>query len=168
MKHASIIFPLVLSLCLSVTFASAQDAYSEIDKREVLVLNQMQREHVLTEMRALLSGVQNILGALAEDDMAAVADIARPLGLAMRGKAEDHLKGMLPKEFMQLGMVAHQDFDNIAVLAESGVDSKEVLRQLSASMNKCQACHLSYQIHTRKSTNAEKQDQHRGHTRHVE
>jgi hypothetical protein len=106
----------------------------------------MQRDHVLTEMRALLSGTQNILDALLREDMAAVAHYARSLGMGMVHKAEDHLKAVLPKEFMQLGMSVHKDFDQIAIDAESLKDPKHTLRQLSESMKKCNACHAGYQI----------------------
>ena len=156
-----------LFIAFIVTFsplqALAENKASAIDKREVLVLTPMQREHVLGEMLALLSGVQKILGALAEDDMNAVADIARPLGRSMAGKAEDHLKGVLPEHFMQLGMAAHEDFDTIAALAESGADSKAVLGALSRSMNKCQACHANYQIYPLKSSANEEKNPHHGH-----
>ncbi|WMJ08208.1 hypothetical protein [Nitrosomonas sp. sh817] len=119
---------------------------AEKDSRQILALSEAQRGHVLEEMRALLSGTQNILAALSTDDMASVSKHARPLGLGMAHKAEDHLKGVLPKEFMQLGMSLHQDFDQIAVDAESKKDPKLTLRQLSDAMAKCVACHDAYQI----------------------
>lgn len=130
------------SLLTTAAFASDQD------DRQILNLSEAQRGHVLKEMRALLSGTQNILAALSKDDMAAVAQYARPLGMNMAHKAEDHLKGVLPKEFMGLGMSLHQDFDQIASDAESKKDPKLTLRQLSNSMSKCAGCHESYQIHT--------------------
>ena len=107
--------------------------------------------------------MQNILGALAEDDIKAVADIARPLGRSMAGKAEDHLKGVLPKHFMQLGMDVHHDFDSIAALAESGADGKAILSELSRSMKKCQACHAHYQIYPLKNGTTEEKSSHHGH-----
>ncbi|MEZ0123597.1 MAG: hypothetical protein AB9Q21_13700 [Candidatus Reddybacter sp.] len=153
----------ILVFIFSTLPVLAENAGTSVDKREVLALTPMQREHVLGEMRALLSGVQNILGALAENDMKAVAEIARPLGRSMAGKAEDHLKGVLPKYFMQLGMDVHHDFDRIATLAESGADSKAVLRELSRSMKKCQACHTHYQIYPLKSSGREGKSSHQGH-----
>lgn len=131
---------LACSLLTIPVFAGDQD------DRQILNLSEAQRSHVLKEMRVLLSGTQNILVALSEDDMAAVARHARPLGMNMAHKAEDHLKGVLPKEFMGLGMSLHQDFDQIASDAESKKDPKLTLRQLSDSMSKCTACHESYQI----------------------
>ena len=162
MKRLSPLF-FVLAFTFNALPVLAENKATAIDKREVLVLTPMQREHVLAEMRALLTGVQNVLGALAEDDMKAVADIARPLGSSMAGKAEDHLKGVLPKHFMQLGMDVHHDFDSIAALAESGAGSKAVLSELSRSMKKCQACHAHYQIYPLKSGATEKERSHHGH-----
>lgn len=139
---------LVPFFALAATTALAGD----FDKRQVLAITELQRGHVLEEMRALLSGTQNILAALSEDDMAAVAQYARPLGMGMARKAEDSLKGALPKEFMQLGTSVHQDFDQIATDAQSIKDPKHTLRQLSDSMGKCVACHATYQIRTVKQS----------------
>ncbi len=118
------------------------------NKRQSLKLSEAQRSHVQAEMQALLSGTQNILAALSRDDMAAVAQHARPLGMGMTHKAEDHLQGALPKEFMALGMSVHQDFDQIASDAAAKKDPKLTLRQLSDSMSKCVACHATYQVRT--------------------
>ncbi len=142
MNHLVTVLAFILGLGVTSAFAE------NIDKRQILLVSSAQRAHVLEEMRSLLSGIQNILAALARDDMAAVAQYARALGMGMRAKAEDHLHGVLPKEFMQLGMSVHRDFDRIATDAESLQDPKHTLRQLSESMNKCVACHASYQLHT--------------------
>jgi hypothetical protein len=140
MKH------LIITLTLGLAVASA--LADGPGNRQTLSVTEPQRGHVLEEMRALLSGVQNILAALAKDDMAAVVLHARPLGMGMAHKAEDHLKGVLPREFMRLGMSVHEDFDRIAVDAESIKDPKHILRQLSNTMFKCVACHDAYQIRT--------------------
>lgn len=133
---------MIIACLLISTSAIAAD----MDNRQTLTLTEGQRSHVLEEMRALLSGTRDILAALSTDDMAAVSRYARPLGLGMAHKAEDHLKSVLPREFMQLGMSLHQDFDQIAADAESKKDSKLTLRQLSDAMAKCVACHDAYQI----------------------
>lgn len=130
------------------------------------MLSEAQRGHVLQEMRGLLSGTREILAALAMDDMASASRSARPLGLGMAHKAEDHLKGVLPKEFMQLGMSLHQDFDQIAADAESKKDLKLILRQLSDAMTKCVACHDTYQIRTTSPSEQPAQAQEHGHHHH--
>ncbi|PTR08438.1 hypothetical protein C8R32_105137 [Nitrosospira sp. Nsp5] len=141
----------ILAIALSL-IATTTVAANEVDKRRILPFNEMQRDHVLTEMRALLTGTQNILDALLREDMIAVARYARPLGMGMTHKAEDHLKAILPKEFMQLGMSVHKDFDQIAMDAESLKDPKHTLRQLSESMKKCNACHAGYQIRVKEQS----------------
>jgi mono/diheme cytochrome c family protein len=135
------IFAIVL---IFVTAAATAD---DIDKRRVLHLTEHQRDHVLAEMRALLSGTQKILDALHKEDMAAIAAHARSLGMGMAHKGEDHLKSVLPREFMQLGMSVHKAFDQIAADAEALKDPRHTLLQLSESMKNCVACHNSYQIH---------------------
>ncbi|SCY71303.1 hypothetical protein SAMN05216420_11424 [Nitrosospira sp. Nl5] len=133
-------------LAIVLSFITMTATANEIDKRQVLSITEIQRNHVLTEMRAFLAGTQGILDALLREDMAAVAKHARPLGMSMAHKGEDHLKEVLSKEFMHLGMSVHKDFDQIAADAESLKDPKHTLRQLSESMKKCVACHADYQI----------------------
>ena len=141
-------------------FASA--LFAEPDQRQRLELSEIQRAHVLAEMRALLSGVQGIVSALGDNDLPRVAQTARPLGMSMARKAEDHLKGLLPQEFMQLGMAVHRDFDQLATDAESIADVNITLGQLGDLMNKCVACHNAYQIRVSESP-ARIED---GHHRH--
>lgn len=131
-----------LVLCLSMTSAMAAD----IDERMILSLNEMQRHHILTEMRALLLGTQQILQALAEEDMLAVARHARMLGTEMTHKGENHLQSVLPEDFMMLGMSVHKSFDQIAAEAETLKNPKHTLLQLSTTMEHCIACHAAYQI----------------------
>ncbi|SEL41273.1 cytochrome c [Nitrosovibrio tenuis] len=133
-------------LALTLWFATLTATADEVDKRQILPLTEHQRNHVLTEMRDLLSGTQNILGAISREDMIAVAGEARSLGMGMVHKGEDHLQAVLPREFTQLGMSVHKSFDKIALDAESLKDLKHTLRQLTELMQKCNACHSSYQI----------------------
>lgn len=135
-----------LIMTLVLALAATSMPVNAADTRQILTLTESQREHVLDEMRALLSGVQSILAALAKDNMTAVAQHARLLGMSMGHKAEGHLKDVLPREFMLLGMSVHQDFDKIAADAESLKDAKHTLGQVSNTLYKCVACHDAYQI----------------------
>jgi cytochrome c556 len=123
-----------------------QAAAAQTETRQPLKLAPMQRDHVLDEMRALLAGSQQIVAALARDDMAAVAAAARPLGMGMARKAESHLGAALPRDFMRQGMAVHQDFDRIADDAEARKDPRLTLRQLGETMGRCVACHASFRI----------------------
>jgi hypothetical protein len=129
-----------------LAFIASSALADEVDSRQMLNLTEPQRNHVLTEMRSILTGTQNILAALAKDDMAAVAGHAQSLGFNMKHKAENPLHEVLPKDFMMLGMSMHKDFDLIAADAASLKDPKYTLKQLSDTMAKCTACHATYQI----------------------
>jgi hypothetical protein len=145
----------------------AAAAANEVDKRQVVPLSEHQRDHVLTEMRSLLSGTRNILDALSRDDMATVAREARALGLGMAGKGENHLGSVLPEAFMRLGMSVHKDFDNISLDAQAINDPRHTLRQLSEAMKKCDSCHVSYQIRVEKEpAGAKPLPSHRQHHQH--
>ena len=139
-RQGKLWLPLVLGLATGTTMAN------EADSRLVMNLSKPQRNHILGEMRSLLAGTQMILTALTKDDMAAVAQHAQALGFNMKHKAENPLHDVLPKDFMQLGMSMHKDFDLIAADATSLKDPKHTLQQLSATMGKCIACHETYQI----------------------
>lgn len=135
-------------LALGIGFLVAQGGVhaESLDQRTMLPLTQSQRMHVLSEMRDMLNGTQAILAALAENDMAQVAQQARLLGMKKGHKAEDTLHQVLPKEFMRLGLSVHRAFDDMAADAETFRDAGYSLKQLSRTMQTCGGCHESYQI----------------------
>jgi hypothetical protein len=56
------------------------------------------------------------------------------------------LRAKLPLEFRQLGSSVHREFDQIALDADGLKDVSYSLNQLSATLQKCVACHATYQI----------------------
>ena len=118
------------------------------DGRTVVLLTPGERTFVLGEMRGLLAGLQGISEALAGDDRARVARIARGLGMQAESNEPPGLMGKLPLEFKKLGLSVHSDFDAIAKSAESGAAPKDLLRQVSGTMQKCVACHNLYQFNS--------------------
>jgi hypothetical protein len=155
-KHCAL-FAVLLSL--GVSSAGAQDAHSHhatdahahhavpaADGRAILALNAAERVMILEEMRLFLGGVQRMTGALARQDMAATAEVARSLGQKMVHEVPAALREKLPMEFRQLGFSVHRDFDQIALDAETLKDVSHTLNQLSATLQKCVACHATYQI----------------------
>lgn len=139
----SVLAGLTLVLAVAATDVTAR---ADTDGRQLIELTAAQRAHVLGEMRALLSGTQRVIAALAAEDMAEVARQASALGMNMGHKAENHLHGVLPPAFMQLGMAVHQDFDRIAADAAAGKSAKHSLQQLGNALNTCAVCHEAYQI----------------------
>lgn len=121
------------------------------DGRTAIILNGAERQLVLGEMRQFLAGVQTITGALAHEpvsraDLETIAKTARALGTSASRRTPPSLMAKLPLGFKRLGLSVHHDFDQIAQDAEDLGDPKHTLGQLSATLNKCVACHAAYQI----------------------
>jgi hypothetical protein len=149
MKYRSIAFVILLSLNLSPAYAQDPHASHHApapDQRVVLELSPAERVMILEEMHMFLSGVQKMTGALGQQDMPAVAEAARVLGQKMAHEVPPALRAKLPLEFRQLGSSVHRDFDQIALDADSMKDVSYSLTQLSATLQKCVACHATYQI----------------------
>ncbi|MDP1645572.1 MAG: hypothetical protein Q8K35_01415 [Thiobacillus sp.] len=138
-------------LSLNMTAALAQDAHAHApghDGRAVLELTPGERAMILEEMRMFLAGVQKMTGAFGKQDMPAVAEAARGMGQKMVHEVPPELRAKLPMEFRQQGFSVHRDFDQIALDADSMKDVSYSLNQLSATLQKCVACHATYQIQT--------------------
>lgn len=116
------------------------------DGRTTILLDENERNLVLTEMRAFLSSVQQINQGLANDDMQLVATSARKSGKAAQSGMPGTLVGKLPIEFKKLGGDTHAKFDQLAMDAEDLEDGSHALEQLSDLMNNCVTCHATYRI----------------------
>jgi hypothetical protein len=80
------------------------------------------------------------------NDARAIADAARPMGMAAAAGVPATLAAKLPLEFKQLGHSVHEDFDRLALDADALGDVKHAHTQLSETLKKCVACHARYQI----------------------
>jgi hypothetical protein len=152
MKHPAILLAVLLGL--GGPAAHGQDTHAHAahmpvpDSRAVLELDPAERAMILQEMRLLLDGVQKVTGALGRQDMPAAAEAARAVGLKMTHEVPPALRAKLPQEFRQLGFSVHREFDQIALDAEGLKDVSHSLNQLSSTLQKCVACHATYQIRT--------------------
>lgn len=124
-----------------------------LDRREILPLNQMQRESVLAEMRGLLIASQGVIEGLALDDMQMVQDAANAASMKANGTVENkqnmkrlRMGQVLPPEFRQMGQGTHMAFSEIAQMAADGKPAKDIQLKLVDTMNTCVACHSAYQI----------------------
>lgn len=146
-------FRLAIAALLATAPVLADDMHAHhhapaADTRAILALTPAERGMVLEEMRAFLDGVQKMTAALAVEDMKTTATAARALGQVMTHEVPAELRKKLPQEFRQLGSSVHREFDQIAMDAESLGDPRHTLRQLSSTLQKCVACHATYQIRT--------------------
>lgn len=150
--HYAIATALLLSLypgAASAQAARVDHAHTPgYDARTALKLTPIERAMILEEMHLFLSGVGELTGALGRRDMPAAAKAARSMGLIMAHELPPALREKLPLDFRQKGSEVHRDFDQIALDADSLGDVSYSLNQLSTTLQKCVACHATYQIGT--------------------
>ncbi len=79
--------------------------------------------------------------------METVTREARTLGTSMSHHMPAELKQALPQGFRKMGHAVHNDFDQIALDAESLGDRQHTLSQLGDTLSRCVSCHSMYQIH---------------------
>ncbi len=118
------------------------------DGRQALRLNAEEMAHVRLEMRTFLSGVQEIVSAVAGNDPQTIARSARKLGVAAAHEVPAELRRKLPLEFKKLGSATHHGFDDLARDAESLGDANHALRQLGQIMQNCVSCHATFRLET--------------------
>lgn len=116
------------------------------DTRQIVPLTEAERAIVAAEMRQMLASVQGITDGLARDDLQAVVGAASKSGMAMMQQVPMQIRMKFPAPFSQMGMASHQAFDRIARETKSIKDPAPVLKQLSAGMQSCVACHSTYRF----------------------
>lgn len=136
----------IAALALLTALAPGTFAQAPTDQRAAITLLPAERDMILVEMRAFLSGTQAIVDGLARSDMKAVASAARGLGRASVQGVPPALRMKLPKEFRELGMSVHMEFDQIALDAEALGERDHVLTLLGATLQKCVGCHAGWRL----------------------
>lgn len=123
------------------------------DGRTAIVLQAVERDFVLTEMRGLLSATQGILEGVSMGDRQLVITAAHQAGMAGAADVNPALMTKLPLQFKSLGMSVHHDMDEIAQAAAANVSNAEMLKMTSNTLTKCVACHSAWQLRAEKSAN---------------
>lgn len=131
---------------MAYKFIVAGSVHAGEDGRSVIELAPNERALMLKEMRAFVAGVQQISQALADEDMNAVAEVARGMGMTKAHDVPPAMLGKLPLAFKQQAFGVHGSFDAIAQSAENGGTPKQTLTQLAGVLQSCVACHAQYQL----------------------
>lgn len=116
------------------------------DGRTAVLLQNGERDFVLTEMRSLLTAVRTIIVALAAGDTAKVAQAARAVGMAEAHDRAPALLAKLPLDFKKLAMNLHGGFDALAAAAEAGEPMPALHGRLVEQLDRCITCHESFRI----------------------
>ena len=116
------------------------------DNRTAIILTTGERDNVLAEMRAMLEGVQAVAEALANDEIASIPELVRPLGMAATEGESPALMAKIPLGMKTLGQATHQDMDDLAALAMGGAGQDEILAATADILNNCTTCHAAYSL----------------------
>ena len=143
---AIIVVLLLVIAAMAYTFIVAGSTEKAEDGRLAILLEPTERALMLREMRSFVTGLQLISDALSRDDMKGVAKVAREMGTAKAHDVPLAMLGKLPLGFKTLAFSVHGGFDTIAIDAETIGKPKHTLAQLSDVLQKCVACHSSYQV----------------------
>jgi cytochrome c556 len=118
--------------------------HEALDTRTPLPLTAMMAEHQKRNMRDHLAAIQEIVAALAADDMSAVEKAARRIGYsATMAQMCQHMGAAAPG-FTDVALAFHRTADTIADAAQRG-DRKAVTGALAATLGTCVGCHATYQ-----------------------
>jgi hypothetical protein len=148
---ATIAVLLLVGAAMAYKFIVAGSTQVGEDGRVAIILEPGERALMLREMREFVAGVQLVADALSRDDMPGVAKAARGVGSARTHDVPVAMLGKLPLEFKTLAFSTHRAFDTIAADAETNGTPKHALAQLSDVLQKCVACHASYQVSAKTS-----------------
>lgn len=136
----------VLTVALFAVFFVKGTTTVSSDQRRAIMLSPVEKDLVLGEMRTMLTAVNGVIGALAENDMKKAALAASTAGMAMAVDASPILMAKLPLDFKELGMGTHKAFDAVSVAIGKGATVPQVLRSMHEITNRCVACHQANRL----------------------
>lgn len=112
------------------------------DSRISLNLNDMQKQHQLSNMRSHLEAVQTLITLIANDEFDKASKVAyKQLGSTTEMKLMCASFGN--KQFENLGLNFHKEADNMSEILKTK-DKKKSLQALSKTMNSCISCHATF------------------------
>lgn len=140
---------LIPALLLAALPALAQPPAPPQDVRQLVNMPDLPRSLMRADMQDHLAALNEIIGYLAENKLAAAAETAeKRMGQSSMGKHAYIARGQGPGRFMpdtmrQMGWNMHDAATEFAKVAKSGDQAKSLaaLQQLTSS---CVACHMSF------------------------
>ncbi|MBK05841.1 MAG: hypothetical protein CL932_13805 [Deltaproteobacteria bacterium] len=120
-----------------------------VDKRVAVVLSSSDREFILDEMRGLLKGLRDIMEGLSKDNMKDISKALSNMGMKAAAHESHTLHRRLPIGFKMMGMGLRKKMDKLSTqLSQKKINRKQLLTELTTSMNTCVSCHSTYKIVT--------------------
>lgn len=122
---------------------SATETLDKMDTRAPVPLLPMMANHQKQNMRDHLVAVQEIAAALAADDFGGIEKAAARIGFSEQmGQMCTHMGAGAPG-FTEQALAFHHTADRITEAARKR-DKKQVITELSATLQTCTACHAAW------------------------
>lgn len=128
---------------ISPQYAVAQDDYS--DTRIAIDLTQAEQAHVRSRMLDLLSGVQAMTEAAANDDLDWFREVADQLSTTSHDRATRSMQTHMPDGFRQISRSLNRDLASLSELSDQ-TPMGVALDQLAMTLSNCTSCHGSYRV----------------------
>lgn len=130
----------------SVDVSASQSGWDELhalDPRTPVPLMPQMAWHQKQNMQDHLQVVQEVLAAVAKDDLDSAARAASRMGLSDSMQQQCEHMGQGAPGFTERALAFHRQADLVANAARAG-DRDAVLRELSSTLTMCTSCHASY------------------------
>jgi cytochrome c556 len=140
---------LFVSLLLTATIAQAAPPAPPQDFRQLVEMPDLPRSLMRADMQDHLVALNEIIGYLAENNLAAAGETAeKRMGQSTMGKHAAIARGQGPGRFMpntmqQMGWNMHDSATEFAKVAKDG-DRTKALTALQQLTSSCVACHMSF------------------------
>lgn len=148
MPKTTLLFTALALLVASHAAGSQEGADS--DPRQLIAMPEQSRALMRQDMQDHLAALNEILGQLAANDLAAAAETAENrMGRSSMGKHRGSGMGpgrFMPPEMKQIGWGMHDAASEFSRIAKQG-DATQAYAALQKLTTSCVACHFSYRTH---------------------
>lgn len=147
MRFSSVIAAFAIIVIFFAGSVSAQrGSHAKEVQRETLTLSPAEAAEMLSGMRTYLETIQDLVSALAENQVGRVPEIAAKSGAKLLGNVNPFIGLKAPIGFTMMSLDTHEKFDQLAEKARRGVSRTEVLADLRNILDNCTACHAAYRL----------------------
>lgn len=147
MRFSSVIAAVAIVVTFFAGSVSAQRrSHAKEVHRETLTLSPAEAAEMLSGMRTYLETIQDLVSALAENQVGRVPEIAAKSGAMLLGNVNPFTGLKAPIGFTMMSLDTHEKFDQLAEKARRGVSRTEVLADLRDILGNCTGCHAAYRL----------------------
>ena len=138
---------LIKFITLILSLLACNISIADGDSRQLVVLPEMMKQHMMSNMRDHLAAINEILINMAKGDLDQASEVAESrLGMsALESHGAGHMAKFMPEGMRRAGENMHRAASRYALRAQEG-DVLPAYNVLSEITSSCVACHSKYRI----------------------